>query len=181
MAEVGTPGPWVLLAEDDDDLRRVLSECIEEGGFSVTGVATGSALWDELRTAIEANATPAVVIADERMPGLSGSTVLARARALGCSKPLVLMTAFWDREVLVRARRLGAAVLTKPVELADLLGLLSWSLRLQTSEHDPHLRCSACGAGQNVRPTQDDSDVMFCRDCRDATEKVDLEEAGVGD
>jgi len=65
-------------------------------------------------------ARPDLIVSDVRMPGWSGLDLLRFLRHRRSAIPVVLITAFGDRDTHERAARLGAAVLDKPFALADL-------------------------------------------------------------
>ena len=107
----------VLVAEDEALIRLDLVEMLEEEGYVVVGEAgDGQAavrLAGELR--------PDVVILDVKMPVLDG---IAAAQQIVEERvaPVVLLTAFSQRDLVERAREAGVmAYLVKPFEKADLL------------------------------------------------------------
>ncbi len=74
-----TGGKLVLLAEDEDDVRSVLTRQMEHAGYRVAGCATG----DEALRLIETGLRPDVLLTDIVMPGsLQGPELAKRARAL---------------------------------------------------------------------------------------------------
>lgn len=116
--------PRVLLAEDDEDFRRLLTTTLEEDGCSVTGVGTGVALLAELQAVFQGAEPPALVISDERIPGIRGMAALQQARDWGWSMPFVLITAFGDDDLVAQARKVGIVVIRKPFPLDELRALL---------------------------------------------------------
>src|SRR5687768_12640926 len=108
--------PRILLADDDQVTRGVLSTMIDRCGFACDAVSSG------LEAAARALAGPyAVVILDYEMPGLNGLEVTLRIRRLeGPRKtPIIVLSAHTEK----RERVLGAgasAYLVKPVTLATL-------------------------------------------------------------
>ncbi len=163
----------VLLAEDDDELRAVLARLLENDGYRVTTVASGAALLDALRI----GDPPAAVISDERMPGIRGLCALRSARRAGASAALILITAFDDESVVIEADDVGAALLTKPFDVADLRALLG-------AAPGDALMCAACKSGRDLRAVAGESGVFFCGECRglfDLFDPGDASELGVGD
>jgi len=126
--------PRVLLAEDDDDFRRLLQRWLEADGYRVTVVASGSALLEELREVFQpdhgdyapirrrrpSEEPPALIISDDRMPGIRGLRVLRQVREQGWTFPLVLITAFGSDEVVAEAESLGVKVVLKPFDIDEL-------------------------------------------------------------
>jgi CheY-like chemotaxis protein len=120
----GTAGSRVLLAEDDDALRRLLAAVLARDGYDVVEAADGVDLVARIEEALATRAArsePFLVLADIQMPRLSGLDVAAILRCASCAIPVVLMTAFGDEETHSEARELGVvALLDKPVDLDAL-------------------------------------------------------------
>lgn len=121
----GADRPRVVLAEDDDEMRRLVSRSLRNEGFRVDEAANGSELLEQLENASSAGDKVDVVITDIRMPGLSGFQALdwlQQVRAL--RPPTIVITAFPDALTYVRASQLGVQVLEKPFDLDDLRSLV---------------------------------------------------------
>ena len=112
----------VLLAEDDADLRRLISEALEREGYRVKEVRTGLELWTFLdRVVADPGLMVDVVVSDNIMPGCTGMEVLGWLRKRDWATPVVLITAFGDDETKAEARRLGAATfIDKPFPMEEL-------------------------------------------------------------
>jgi CheY-like chemotaxis protein len=109
----------ILVAEDDPELRRMISSVLSYDGYDVVEVADGGSMLAYLRACDPA--LPDVIVSDICMPGCSGLDVLAELREVGLSAPFVLMTAFADQCSEAGARSLGAVTLVeKPFEIDDL-------------------------------------------------------------
>ena len=107
----------IVLAEDESIIRMDLRESLEEEGYVVVA-DVGRGDW-----AIEAvrEHRPDVAIFDIKMPQLDG---LAAARAVSEERlcPVVMLTAFSQREVIEQARDAGAlAYIVKPFQRTDLV------------------------------------------------------------
>ncbi len=107
----------VVIAEDEALIRLDLKEMLEEEGFSVVGEADDGqqavALVEELR--------PDLVVLDVKMPVLDGISAAERIAAARLA-PVVILTAFSQRDLVERARDAGAmAYLVKPFSASDLL------------------------------------------------------------
>ena len=107
----------IVIAEDEAIIRLDLRETLEEEGYEVVA-DTGRG-----DTAIELvrEHQPDVAIFDIKMPGMDG---LEAARAVSNEKicPVVMLTAFSQREVIEQARDAGAlAYLVKPFQKTDLV------------------------------------------------------------
>jgi AmiR/NasT family two-component response regulator len=113
-----TPTPrTVVVAEDEVLIRMDLAEMLTEEGYEVVGQAgdgaTAVALVEEHR--------PDLVILDVKMPVLDGIAAAERIAAARIA-PVVILTAFSQRDLVERARDAGAmAYLVKPFTRNDLV------------------------------------------------------------
>jgi response regulator NasT len=107
----------VVIAEDEALIRLDLKEMLEEEGYQVAGEAADGERAVELARALRPN----LVILDVKMPVLDGISAAERIAAEHIS-PVVILTAFSQRELVERARDAGAmAYLVKPFTKADLV------------------------------------------------------------
>lgn len=118
--------PRILLAEDDPEMRALVSGDLRRAGYGVVECADGVALLRRLHSADHAEGLGIdLVVADVRMPELSGLEVLERLRAADPFTPYIVVTAFGSEETRRAAARLGAiAMLDKPFEIRELLCLV---------------------------------------------------------
>jgi response regulator NasT len=107
----------VVIAEDEALIRLDLKEMLEEEGYEVVG-ETGDG---ETAVKLAVSQRPDLVILDVKMPvldGLSAAEQIASQRLA----PVVILTAFSQRDLVERARDAGAmAYLVKPFTKADLV------------------------------------------------------------
>jgi response regulator NasT len=111
------PSTRIVIAEDEANIRLDLRETLEEEGYVVVG-DTGRG--DEAIELVREH-KPDVAIFDIKMPGVDG---LDAARVVSAEKlcPVVMLTAFSQREVIEQARDAGAlAYLVKPFQKTDLV------------------------------------------------------------
>jgi DNA-binding response OmpR family regulator len=114
----------ILLAEDDEELRKLIAATLRGEGYEVIETTNGMELLDALEMMIGSR-LPHAIVSDIRMPLLSGMDVLAVIRASSAEVPVVLITAFGDVESHVEAHDLGAvAILDKPFDMSALTALL---------------------------------------------------------
>jgi response regulator NasT len=107
----------IVIAEDEAIIRLDLRETLEEEGYQVVA-DTGRG--DDAIELVRQH-RPDVAIFDIKMPGLDG---LDAARVVSAEKlcPVVMLTAFSQREVIEQARDAGAlAYLVKPFQKTDLV------------------------------------------------------------
>ena len=116
------PSTRVLLAEDDRELRTLLSLLLTEEGYQVSALSSGRELFDRVAEELGSSTSSFdAIVSDVRMPGMSAFDVLSQLRGITQRVPVILITAFADQATQRRAERLGvAAVLDKPFDIDDL-------------------------------------------------------------
>jgi two-component system NtrC family response regulator len=116
-APLNTIQPIILIADDDDSLRRVLEFQLRESNYDVLSASDGLAALD-IFTAREVGC----LITDLRMPKLSGLELLRRVSAINNETPVIVITAYGDVETAVEAMRAGAFdFITKPFNRDQIL------------------------------------------------------------
>src|SRR5262245_8819224 len=120
LARHPAPGPRrrrVLVAEDDPELRALVTTALDACGCETAAVKDG----DELATLLGAGDQFEVVLADVSMPGLpSVQSLAARAARCGGSPRVIFMTGLRDRSLRAAVQALGADLLEKPFNLETL-------------------------------------------------------------
>ncbi len=115
----------ILIADDDDSLRRVLEFQLQEAGYEVLTAENGA-------RALEIFSSDDVdcLITDWRMPQMSGAELLQRVGAINSETPIIVITAFGDVETAVEAMRGGAFdFITKPFNRQAILLTIEKALR----------------------------------------------------
>lgn len=117
------PRRTILVADDDQALREAIVDCLgEEVSWNLLQASNGT---DALALGLSAN--PAVILLDQRMPGLTGAEVVRALREAGASVPIILMTA--SRDVRDLAAELGLhCFLGKPFSFEQLILLVTRAL-----------------------------------------------------
>ena len=107
----------IAVVEDEEMVRSALERLLKTAGYTVAAFASAEAFLNsgplrEVRC----------LIADIRMPGMSGLDLQSRLNEEADPIPLIFITAHGDEETRIRAIRAGAvAVLAKPFERTVLL------------------------------------------------------------
>lgn len=110
--------PLVLVAEDDGDIRQLVSRALVRAGYEVALAADGA---EALRVAEQR--PPAAAVLDISMPGLDGLELTRRLRQAPSTEsiPIILVTARARRVDAERGLAAGAsAYLTKPFSPTEL-------------------------------------------------------------
>jgi DNA-binding response OmpR family regulator len=108
----------VLIVDDDQGSRELLSEVLAANGYSAVAVPDGAAARDELSRDVDYD----IVIADLRMPNGTGLDLLRELRSRDQRLDLILMSSFMSGADRHQALELGAgALLEKPFRLSELL------------------------------------------------------------
>jgi DNA-binding response OmpR family regulator len=109
----------ILLVDDDESLRQVISQYLAQEGYRVVAAGTGA---EALR--LFYGERPDAVLLDLMLPGMDGWEVCARLRELS-DAPILLITARTAQEDKLRGFRLGIDdYLSKPFSLAELAARL---------------------------------------------------------
>jgi len=108
--------PTILVADDDNAIRIVVSEALSQAGFSVETAADGAGL----RQLVESGVGDAAIV-DVLMPDANGLELLPSLQALRPELPIIVMSARNTLVTAVEASRAGAFdYLAKPFDLDDL-------------------------------------------------------------
>ncbi|AFL72359.1 response regulator transcription factor [Thiocystis violascens] len=119
--------PIAYIVDDDPALRDALSMLLESVEIRASVFARAE---DLLNSGALTQPGPACLLADVRMPGISGIALLERLREDGIEIPTILITGYGDIPMAVRAMKLGAIdFITKPVNHQALLELVQNTLR----------------------------------------------------
>ena len=107
----------VAVVEDDESYRLAMQRLLKSAGFSVQTFTSAENFLDS-----GWQRETGCVIADIRMPGMSGLDLQARLNADHCPIPIIFVTAHGDEKMRLQAMRGGAVkFLAKPFDAAILL------------------------------------------------------------
>jgi response regulator NasT len=105
----------ILVAEDETIIRLDLVEMLTESGYEVVAQAENGAVAIELAKKFK----PDLAILDVKMPEMDGITAAEQIITLA---PVLMLTAFSQRELVERARDAGVmAYVVKPFSISDLV------------------------------------------------------------
>jgi len=108
----------VLVVDDEESMRHMLSLALSKDGFHVWTAGSGQEGLDALRKGDPFE----ICVTDIRMPGMDGLAFIADAQRLGARAPtFIAMSAYGDKQLAVEALRRGAFdYISKPFEPSEL-------------------------------------------------------------
>lgn len=111
-----SPGANILVVDDEGAIRYSISRTLQRVGYQVSQAANGEQALESLQ-----QDSFDVVLADIRMPGLTGTEMLRRIREHASDAIVILMTGYASLETAIEALRLGASdYLIKPCSSEEL-------------------------------------------------------------
>jgi len=114
----------VAVVDDDDLLRDALRRLLKASGLGAISFESAEDLLNSGRLS-----EIACLIADVRMPGISGLELQARLKTERCEIPIIFITAHGDAKMRIQAMRDGAVeFLTKPFDNAVLIEMVRSAL-----------------------------------------------------
>ncbi len=116
--------PNILVVDDKDSMRNMLTETLLEEGHRVDSASTGKKAVDLVR-----NKSYDLVLTDLKMPDIDGLQVLSEVKEVDSETAVILMTAFGTIEDAVKAMKMGAFdFVTKPFDTEHLCVLVGRAL-----------------------------------------------------
>jgi DNA-binding response OmpR family regulator len=113
----------VLVIDDDDDFRSLVTDSLRAAGYDVIEAADGRVALLQFEPLAERGLArlPDIIVSDVRMPWIDGMDLVRLLREAGWSVPVVLMSGFADVATSAEWLGLGASVvLDKPFSMARL-------------------------------------------------------------
>jgi DNA-binding NtrC family response regulator len=107
----------ILIVEDNKDMNFLLTNILQEEGFSVVSVGNGVRAIQEVKKEV-----PDLVLLDMRLPGMNGIEILENFRKIDAEILVIMITAYADVKEAVHTMKLGAYdYITKPFDNDDLI------------------------------------------------------------
>ena len=106
----------ILLAEDDNDMRRFLAKALQNAGYDVSSFDNGASAYNRLR-----EEPFELLLTDIVMPEMDGIELAQRAATLAPGKRVMFITGFAAGALKTGASHPQARVLSKPFHLRDLV------------------------------------------------------------
>ncbi len=116
----------ILVADDEEDIRHLISSVLAGDGFDVTTAADGEMVWEALL-----HGHYDLLVTDNEMPGLMGINLIERIRKAGMNLPVIVASTFFSQEgVRDYAELQITAVIPKPFDIFEFLNVVRIALRL---------------------------------------------------
>lgn len=121
LMRVTSQNARILIVDDDDEIRNLLYDLLQDRGYRAVGVSNGVDALEKMKGGMRFD----LILCDLQMPAMSGLDLLNQMGAAKLEVPFVLMTGMADRKRILHALRKGAChVLQKPFSEDDLLKTL---------------------------------------------------------
>jgi len=107
----------ILLADDNESVRRALARCLESSGYKVVEAATGKEAVAQLNSPTEFD----LLITDLAMPDMDGLQVLTEVKRTDPELPVIAVSGAFSGRLLKFATTFGVPTLEKPFPISTLL------------------------------------------------------------
>ena len=112
----------ILVVDDEQNMRNTLVFILETANYYVTTAAEGRSALEEILAAREGDRPVDLLITDMRLPGLTGLQLIDELNYLKIKIPVLVITAYGDRALLLELERTGCAdYLDKPFDYKELV------------------------------------------------------------
>src|SRR6202050_1245920 len=126
------PMQTILVIDDDENLRDTIGVLLEREGFRAPFAAAGKAAPEQASLR-----KPALILADLRLPDLSGVEVCKRLRSSGIQTPIIVLSAVREEIDKVLLLEMGADdYVVKPFGTRELLARIRAVLRRSPGEQE---------------------------------------------
>ena len=116
----------VLVVDDEASIRDLLSKTLALADYDVDTASDGPSALDRLR---ERRGAYDLMIADLRMPGMDGLTLIKEVKQINANLPVIIITGFSTESSAIEAVNLGVAgYLTKPFRVPQVLAAAAKAL-----------------------------------------------------
>jgi excisionase family DNA binding protein len=123
-ASTGDSRHRVLVVDDEEGIRDLLSRTLALAEYEVETTADGRSALESIR-----NDAYELLIADLRMPGMDGLTLIREVKQINPHLPIIIITGFSSESSAIEAVNLGVAgYLTKPVGIPQVLAAAAKAL-----------------------------------------------------
>ncbi len=130
---MSTPGPLILLVDDDPDILKLVAMRLHAAGYAVEAVDSGA-----LALAALARSRPRLVITDLKMDGMDGMALFEAVHNAAPTLPVIILTAHGNIPDAVAATQRGVfGFLPKPFDQQALLEQVAQAIKLSAGNNNP--------------------------------------------
>lgn len=117
-AAISPPRRWILVADDDANVRAVWTQALEKAGYAVIGCGDGHEACEIMRAVV-----PDLLILDLHMPRVSGGDLLERVRQHPILRltPVLIVSGYLNEEHVATGDLNVVGRIEKPARLRDIL------------------------------------------------------------
>jgi len=120
----------ILIVEDEEQIRNLLTEVMKEEFFDVYAAQNGDEGLKKFK-----KYTPSIVVSDISMPIVNGLDMALAIKELSPKTPIIALSAFSDREKLLKAIDVGIdKYLLKPIDMDELLSAIETLVKAKLSD-----------------------------------------------
>ena len=126
----------VYVVDDNSDIRHCLTDLLHQMGYSVEQYAGANAFLQQ-----SVDISPAVLVLDVRMPGMSGIELQEQMQAMGRQTPIIFISGESQSTEIIRAMK-GAPIefLWKPFQIQSLIDAIDRGLVIDLQKRDEFIR-----------------------------------------
>jgi DNA-binding NtrC family response regulator len=129
ITQTSTRTGKLLIIDDEEDLREVLTAILEDSAQQIDTAANGIEGIEKLKSG-----QYDAVLSDEKMPKKSGLEVLRWMRENGITTPFIMHTGYGQKDIIQEAHKLGVfALIDKPWDEKKLIKTVETALQTGTA------------------------------------------------
>lgn len=107
----------ILIVDDEESVRTILKQMLEQGGFSADAASDGKEALDKL-----GSSSFDMLISDINMPVMDGVELLKRSKELFPNMPVIFITAFGKDKIILEAMKTGLSdYIEKPFRIDGVI------------------------------------------------------------
>ena len=121
--------PRILVVDDEASIRELLSKTLALAEYEVDTAPDGPTALQRLKMRQQIDGGFNLLIADLKMPGMDGLTLIRQVRQVAADLPIIIITGFSTESSAIEAVNLGVAgYLTKPFRVPQVLAAAAKAL-----------------------------------------------------
>lgn len=112
------PRDLILVVDDNDGIRNLLTELLKSKGYRVEVAQNGEEAIEKFHKCF-----PSIVLLDSKMPGMNGLMVAEKLKSSSPELPVIMISAYSEKEDIIKAKAYGLIkdFITKPFDINDVI------------------------------------------------------------